>query len=98
MATDTFWPEANVGGIVDRHPGGRRHEGVQRHQSVRECESVPGRRIQLARADAARGHSARCDPACDFLLGSALPVDFFRDHPRIEEHYDALLYLGLSRR
>ena len=47
--------------------------------------------------DAARGHSARCDPA-DFLLGSAPPVDFFRDHPRIEEHYDALLYLGLSRR
>jgi hypothetical protein len=30
----------------------------------------------------------------DFLLGSALPVDFYRDHPRIEEHYDALLYLG----
>jgi len=32
----------------------------------------------------------------EFLFGPLPPVDFFRDHPSIEDHYDAVLYLGAT--
>jgi len=32
----------------------------------------------------------------EFMFGLAPPVDFFRDHPGIEDHYDAVLYLGAT--
>jgi len=30
----------------------------------------------------------------EFLFGPPPPVDYFRNNPRIEDHYDAVLYLG----
>ena len=33
----------------------------------------------------------------DFLFGPPPPVDYFRANPHIEDHFDAVLYLGSSR-